>query len=300
MADVISGDKFVTNKYTLKMTAYRILMIFAASCLLSIMPAIAQNTATINHTVKAGETLYSIARLYKVDVKEIFDVNSISDKEYKVKIGDVLKVPSRNAENTSSTASVTNELVPITTHHVMQGETLYKIAAMYNTTPEVIKQLNGLKSDGVNIGQILKVPSSGTVTERTAPTPEPTVTTPDVKPITEEDKKDITGMKTAYAHDYNENEATYIDKGMAMWIDDSNEESGSRFYALHKTAPAGTILKVRNLMNDKVAFVKVVGKLPEIEENNNVIVKVSGATAKYLEVIDPKFLVEISFVNKKN
>jgi LysM repeat protein len=244
--------------------------------------------------------LYSIARLYKVNVKEIYDANSITDKEYKVKVGDVLKVPSANANNNAP--EVNKDLVQLTTHTVRQGETMYKIATMYNTTPEVIKQLNGLTSDGVNIAQVLKVPSDGTaVPETKSPvTKVAAPAIPVVEPITPEDKKDITSMKTAYSHEYNENEATYFDKGMAMWIDDSNEEAGSRFYALHKSAPSGTILKVRNLMNDRVAYVKVVGKLPEIEENNNVIVKVSGATAKYLEVIDPKFLVEISFVNKKN
>jgi rare lipoprotein A (peptidoglycan hydrolase) len=87
---------------------------------------------------------------------------------------------------------------------------------------------------------------------------------------------------------------------MAEWIDNQDENNGSKFYALHKTAPIGTVLKVRNLMNDKVAYVKVVGKLQDADNNKNTIVKVSGATAKYLEVIDPKFLVEISYVNKKN
>jgi len=276
-------------------------MVLLAVCILQMATASAQgNSGTINHTVKAGETLYSIARLYKVNVKQIFDANNITDKEYKVKIGDVLKVPSGSTENVNNVQppTVNKDLVQLTTHTVKQGETMYKIAAMYNTTPEVIKQLNGLTSDGVDIAQVLKVPSNGTVVKKSSP--EITKETPPVEPITPEDKKDITSMKTAYAHEYNENEASYLDKGMAMWIDDSNEEGGSRFYALHKTAPAGTILKVRNLMNDKVAYVKVVGKLPEIEENNNVIVKVSGATAKYLEVIDPKFLVEVSFVNKKN
>jgi LysM repeat protein len=276
-------------------------MVLLTVCILQMGTASAQgNSGTINHTVKAGETLYSIARLYKVNVKEIYDANNITDKEYKVKIGDVLKVPSANADNNAPV--VNKDLVQLTTHTVKQGETMYKIATLYGTTPEVIKQLNGLTSDAVNIAQVLKVPSNGAIVKETVTetTQETKPVTPTAEPITPEDKKDITNMKTAYAQEYNENEATYIDKGMATWIDDSNEEGGSRFYALHKTAPAGTILKVRHLMNDKVAYVKVVGKLPEIEENNNVIVKVSGATAKYLEVIDPKFLVEVSFVNKKN
>jgi LysM repeat protein len=286
------------------MRSFRIAMVLLAVCFMLISTAGAQdNSSTISHTVSAGETIYSIARKYKVDVKAIFAANGISDKEHKVKIGDVILVPAMGeTENTTQPVPVVKDLVQLTTHLVKQGETLNKIAQQYNTTPEVIRQLNGLTSDGINIAQILKVPANGN-----ADTPKPTIidnpvppATPSVEPITADDKKDINSMKAAYATEYNENEATYFDKGMAMWIDDSNEDTGSRFYALHKSAPAGTILKVRNLMNDKVAYVKVVGKLPDIAENNNVIVKVSGATAKYLEVIDPKFLVEISYVNKKN
>jgi LysM repeat protein len=290
---------FVINKYTLKMNALRIFMLVATLGLFQAIPATAQDNAYVNHTVKSGETLYSIARLYKIEVKDILTANHISDKEYKVKIGDILKIPVRNSDNTAETKK---ENTPLKEHHVMQGETLYKIAAMYNTTPEVIKQLNQLKSDGINIGQILKVPSDDNATEKSLPvssTPAPPAVS--TKPISENDVKDLSEMKSTYIQDYNANEATYFDKGIATWLEETDDATtSSRFYALHKTAPIGTILKIRNLMNNKIAYVKVVGKLPDIEENHNVIVKVSGATAKYLEVFDPKFLVEISYVNKKN
>ena len=39
--------------------------------------AVSAQENTIRHTVKQGETLYSIARTYKVDVKQIFELNNI-------------------------------------------------------------------------------------------------------------------------------------------------------------------------------------------------------------------------------
>lgn len=249
----------------------------------------------IKHTVKQGETLYSIARLYKVDVKQLFELNNITDREHKVKLGDVLLVP--GSAKATETEKPTTSNTSIITHEVKSGETLFRIAKMYMTTPEAIKALNNLIGDGVNLGQVLKVPSEATIDYSE---PLKTVTTKSLPTVTEEDKKEVIRNKAAFATDYNNNEASYFDKGMAEWIDNSDESDGSKFYAIHKTAPIGTILKVRNLMNDKVAYVKVVGKLQENDNNKNTILKVSGATAKYLEVIDPKFLVEISYVNKKN
>jgi LysM repeat protein len=237
-----------------------------------------------------------------VDVKQLFEINNITDREHKVKLGDVLIVSGNAIAYTKPVVTPSNTRSNAT-HEVKSGETLFRIAKMYNTTPEAIKALNNLNSDGLNLGQVLRVPgeTASTYSEpaRTI-TPVAPVTTKTLPPVTEADKKEVISNKTTFAVEYNKNEASYFDKGMAEWIDNNDESDGSKFYAMHKTAPIGTVLKVRNLMNDKVAYVKVVGKLQDADNNKNTIVKVSGATAKYLEVIDPKFLVEISYVNKKN
>jgi len=232
-------------------------------------------------------------------VKRIFDLNNITDREYKVKIGDVLLVPGNETDMPVKTVAQPNAVSDEETlfHTVQEGETLFRISKMYNTTPEAIKQLNNMNTDGVNVGQVLKVKGNNT----TVPASSTTVHVPSQPVVSEEEKQEVLTMKSVYVDEYNTNEATYFDKGMATWIEDTDAAGEeTRFYALHKTAASGTILKVRNLMNDKVAYVKVVGKLPDIEENRNVLVKVSGATAKYLDVIDPKFLVEVSYVHKKN
>lgn len=283
------------------------------SCIIYILvftiSVVAQSTTT-KHTIQQGETLYSIARKYKTDIKQLYELNNITDREYKVKMGEVILVPVESGTttitNNPTQANVTSTSTVTKTngkHEVKSGETLFRIAKMYNTSPETIKQLNGLSGDGLNLGQVLIVPGSGNITSSSSSTPnvvkQEVKTTTSVKPITEEEKKEVTENKEVFVKEFNNNEASYLDKGMAEWIEDGSNDGGTRFYAMHKTAPTGTILKVRNLMNDKTAYVKIVGKLPETEANRNTLIKVSSATAKYLEAVDPKFLVEISFVNKK-
>lgn len=65
------------------------------------------------------------------------------------------------------------------TYMVKKGDTLYKIAKDYNTTVESLSRLNGLKSNTIYIGQLLKIPD-GTETANTPeePTPPPAPTPP--------------------------------------------------------------------------------------------------------------------------
>ena len=46
----------------------------------------------IHHTVKRGESLWVIAKEYKVSIEEIMDANGLS-QHYVLKVGDTLKIP---------------------------------------------------------------------------------------------------------------------------------------------------------------------------------------------------------------
>jgi LysM repeat protein len=62
---------------------------------------------------------------------------------------------------------------PYTTYVVQPGDTLSSIAARFDTTGQAIKDLNGLTSDIINIGQELLIPSGE---NPTSPPPSPTST----------------------------------------------------------------------------------------------------------------------------
>ena len=44
------------------------------------------------------------------------------------------------------------------THKVVSGDTLYSLAKKYKTTVDELKKLNGLTSDTIKLGAVLKLP----------------------------------------------------------------------------------------------------------------------------------------------
>lgn len=97
------------------------------------------------YTVKKGDTLYSIARNYGVTVNELKSANNLTNNN--LIIGETLIIP------TNETTSSNNENIYI----VKAGDSLYKIANMYNMTVNELKSLNNLSSNLLSIGQKLKV-----------------------------------------------------------------------------------------------------------------------------------------------
>lgn len=102
------------------------------------------------YTVKAGDSLYSIANKYGLSVNALKEYNNLTSNN--LSIGQKLKIPN-NSDTSSSTLYV-----------VKQGDSLYSIARQFNTSVSDIMELNNLKTNLLNIGMVLKIPSSSTPT----------------------------------------------------------------------------------------------------------------------------------------
>jgi LysM repeat protein len=98
------------------------------------------------HTVRAGETLYSIANTYGILLEDLMATNNLNNTQ--IQIGQVLVVVP-NIEN-----EAINEAFY---HEVQQGETLYSIARKYGKTPNELMVLNPNLSDTINEGQKIKI-----------------------------------------------------------------------------------------------------------------------------------------------
>lgn len=105
------------------------------------------------YTVKAGDTLYGISNQFGVSVTELAELNGI--KGSNLSIGTVLKIPNVSGTNPNNMFMYT----------VKSGDTLYKIATKYNTTPQKIIALNYLKSTNIIPGQVLRIPETYTKEE---------------------------------------------------------------------------------------------------------------------------------------
>lgn len=143
------------------------------------------------YTVKAGDSLWSIAKQFNISVEDIKKSNNLSSnllsigqilllpninnyKQYTIKVGDTLyKIAQNNnttvqelmkLNNLSSNLLSIGQIISLPadnysykTYKVKAGDTLYKIAKLFNTTTDKIMELNNLKDSILSIGQILKI-----------------------------------------------------------------------------------------------------------------------------------------------
>ena len=81
---------------------------------------------------------------------------------------------------------------------------------------------------------------------------------------------------------------------MAELIPQADDKN--KYLGLHKTAPIGTILQVKNIMNGQNVYVRVIGKLPDTGANEKVIVRISKKAYQRLAALDNRFRVEVSYM----
>lgn len=113
------------------------------------------------YIVKSGDTLYSIALKFKVTVDRLKKVNNLATNA--LTIGQELIIPEPEKEEEDE------NLVGFITYTVKSGDSLYSIARNYNTTVNVLKDINNLTSNTLSIGQTLKIPTT-TTPDTTPPT----------------------------------------------------------------------------------------------------------------------------------
>ncbi len=99
---------------------------------------------TITYVVQPGDSLWIIAQRYGTTVDAIKRLNGLSGDM--LNIGQVLKIAAGQAPGYIE-------------YTVRAGDTLWLLSRRYNTTVDAIKQLNGLSSDMLSIGQVLKIPA---------------------------------------------------------------------------------------------------------------------------------------------
>jgi len=110
-----------------------------------------QVPATIEHVVKAGETLYRLSRNYNTTVAAIEKENAASLKKG-LRVGQKLMI--------TTTAAQPSEVpdAGYIAHNVAPGETLTGISKKYNTTIEALTQSNKeVLAHGLRAGQLLMV-----------------------------------------------------------------------------------------------------------------------------------------------
>ena len=103
--------------------------------------------------VKKGDTLWGLSNRYGTSINSIKSENKLkSDIIY---IGQTLSINGKSSSGSNSGSKSSSS-----TYKVVKGDSLWKIANKYKMTVNQLKSLNGLKTDLIRIGQVLKVKGS--------------------------------------------------------------------------------------------------------------------------------------------
>lgn len=250
------------------------------------------------HKVEPKETMYSISRLYGVSVDDIKTWNMLPDNSLSVGQELIIKKAATAQKAPAEVKQVeTSAVVAIPAsgvHVVSTKETLYSVARQYGLTMAQLRIWNGLESDELRVGQTLYLTSEGRstpVTQQEVKKEVVEVKAPDPVPAVESPTASRT--QTIRISESMKNSDEVIETGVAELIEGT--EGNRKYLALHRTAPVGTILKVRNEMNNREVFVRVMGKLPETAVNEKLIIKLSRSAYDRLGAIDPRFRVELTY-----
>ena len=115
--------------------------------------------ASTQHTVKSGESLWSIASKYNTSVDSIKKSNNLSNNM--IFPGQVISIggSSNNSNNASSNATTSSS-----TYTVKAGDSLYAIASKNGVTVNALMEANNLSGYLITPNQKLKIPNGSTTT----------------------------------------------------------------------------------------------------------------------------------------
>ena len=238
-------------------------------------PQVNNSVQEQTHKVAQGETLYSISRMYDVSVLQIMEWNDLLSNE--LKIDQVLKIGGESPPQKNDYV-----LNGMTIHVVQAGEGLYALARNFDVTVEELVEWNNLESSSLNLGQEVIVGKNGVQAQV------------EEEPVVNEEAvivENVPVVAAAFVPMIKTKE-----NGMAASIEG---EANQTFLGMHREIPIGTLVAVRNEMNDQVVFVRIIGKLPDTGINDKVIIRLSQGAVAQLHAIDPKFRVEISYLIAK-
>lgn len=252
----------------------------------------------ILHEVGKGENFYSIAKRYKVNFQTLMSFNNAEVSS--LKIGQLLRVPKTPISvpiaaatlakplNGGLTSNVPPDTIPGRKYTVKKGDYLYSIAREHNTTIQNIKAANDLRSNSLKIGQVIVIPDQKIMALAT-----------DTNKQAEEKDKTDSENKVLSPTRYMKNIKEVHETGVASWMKTDVAGTGGKSFALHRSAPNGTIIKVTNTMNNKSVLVKVIGPLPDTGENDNIIIKLSNMAAKMLGATNDRFQAKLHYAIPK-
>jgi LysM repeat protein len=240
---------------------------------------------------------------YEIQPKANPPVKVEEEKVENVKVEEKKEVenpPAKDPETDKVEAKPSTVPAKMGIHRVEGGQSLYGIAVKHGVLMADIRRWNGLTSDQLRSGQELIVSEhtyqdylkknkldSAKLTEVRKANPEKMPPPPHAEDLTNADLPEPKIANTG---------KRILETGVAEVLDGT--DINNKYLALHRTAPVGSLIQVKNVNNSQSIWVKVIGKLPDISANNRIIIKLSARAQEKLSPGGRQFIAEISYLSQ--
>ncbi|MGF1533717.1 MAG: LysM peptidoglycan-binding domain-containing protein [Bernardetiaceae bacterium] len=227
------------------------------------------------YRVKAGETLTYLCQKYRMDMAQIIALNQLSSDTLRVGqpllvMTDVIHKDFFDVPDWMlRPAQPVSPLTHTSWHTVAAGETLYGIARTYGVQWQDIQKDNNLGDMSIHQGQVLKI----------------------ILRVAEPSER-VSAPLMAHQPLKDDPQDLMYESGVGMRIR-QQRESDQRI-ALHRSAAVGSFIRVHNESNGRYCTVRVIGHFPDINDNQNLLIKISEAACRDLGIINEKFPIVIS------
>ena len=248
------------------------------------------NKTYIVYKVENKQPLYSILKHFNLSLTEFKQINP--EVIIPINAGEIIFIPIHYLDEATNAliapakplekvvVKKQEEVKPIESdiHIVSAKQSLLTIANLHKVTMADIRKWNNLTSDVLKEGQrlLVEAPKNFVIDKSTL------LGSKNDKGIEElkSDSKESDGLKKT------------IETGIAELIE--VPDNSGKYLALHKSAPIGTLVLVKNLANNQSIWVKVIGRLPN--SDGKLIIKLSPKAFERLNAVDKRIRAEISYL----
>ena len=248
------------------------------------------NKTYIVYKVENKQPLYSILKHFNLSLTEFKQINP--EVNIPINAGEIIFIPIHYLDE--ATNALITPVKPVEKvvakkqeeikhtesgiHIVSAKQSLLTIANLHKVTMADIRKWNNLTSDVLKEGQrlLVEAPKKFVIDKSTL------LGSKNDKGIEElkSESKESDGFKKT------------IETGIAELIE--VPDNSGKYLALHKSAPIGTLVLVKNLANNQSIWVKVIGRLPN--SDGKLIIKLSPKAFERLNAVDKRIRAEISYL----
>ena len=248
------------------------------------------NKTYIVYKVENKQPLHSILKHFNLSLTEFKQINP--EVNIPINAGEIIFIPIHYLDEATNAliapvkpvekvnVKKQEEIKPTESgiHIVSAKQSLLTIANLHKVTMADIRKWNNLTSDVLKEGQrlLVEAPKNFVIDKSTL------LGSKNDKGIEElkSDSKESDGLKKT------------IETGIAELIE--VPDNSGKYLALHKSAPIGTLVLVKNLANNQSIWVKVIGRLPN--SDGKLIIKLSPKAFERLNAVDKRIRAEISYL----